>query len=135
PFGVPPFERVRPSHFRPAYDRAFAGHKAEIAAIADNPATPTFDNTIGALELSGQALTSVDDAFNVLAGAHTNDEILATERELSPLHAKHWNAIRMNAKLFARIDALFKKQDALGLTPEQARVLERYHTSYRRNGA
>jgi len=135
PFGVPPFERIRPEHFSPAFERAFAEHEAEIKAIAENSASPTFDNTIVALELSGQALSRVNDVFDALAGAHTNDALLALERELSPRTARHWNTIRMNMQLFARIDELFQKRDKLGLTGEQARVLERYHTSYRRAGA
>ena len=135
PFGVPPFERIRPEHFSPAFERAFAEHEAEVKAIAENPAPPSFDNTITALELSGQALSRVNDVFNALSGAHTNDALLAIERELSPRTAKHWNSILMNGPLFARIDALFRKCDQLGLTSEQARVLERYHTSYRRSGA
>jgi peptidyl-dipeptidase Dcp len=133
-FGVPPFADIKPEHFLPAYERAFAGHEAKVKAIADNLAAPTFENTIEALELSGLALARVDDVFNLLAGAHTNDALLALERELSPRIAKHWNAIRMNAVLFARIDTLFKNADRLALTPEQARVLERYHTSFRRSG-
>ena len=135
PFGVPPFECIRPEHFSPAFERAFAEHATEVKAIAENPAAPSFDNTIVALELSGQALSRVNDVFGALAGAHTNDALLAIERELSPRTAKHWNSILMNGPLFARIDALFRKRDQLGLTGEQARVLERYHTSYRRSGA
>ena len=135
PFGVPPFERIRPEHFSPAFERAFAAHEVEVEAIAENPAQPTFDNTIIALELSGRALARVDDVFSALAGAHTNDALLALERELSPRTAKHWNTINMNTRLFARIDALFRKCNELGLSGEQARMLERYHTSYRRSGA
>jgi peptidyl-dipeptidase Dcp len=134
-FGVPPFERILPEHFSPAFARAFSEHEAEVAAIAENPATPTFENTIAALELSGQALARADHVFNALAGAHTNDALLALERELSPRMAKHWNAIRMNASLFARIDALYRTRERLGLTDEQVRVLERYHTSFKRSGA
>jgi len=135
PFGVVPFGVIRPEHFPPAFARAFAEHEAEVKAIADNPAPASFDNTIAALELGGRTLSRVEDAFNVLAGADTNDAIMAIERELSPKMARHWNAIRMNAALFSRIDALFKRRAELQLTPEQARVLERYHTIFRRNGA
>ncbi len=135
PFGVPPFEHILPEHFSPAFERAFAEHEAEVKAIAESSAPPTFDNTIVALELSGQALSRVNDVFDALAGAHTNDALLALERELSPRTARHWNAIRMNGPLFVRIDTLFRRRDQLGLTGEQARVLERYHTSYRRAGA
>src|SRR2546423_4442752 len=91
PFGVPPFARIRPEHFRAAFARAFAEHEAEVAAIAADPAGPTFANTIEALELSGDALARVDDVFNALSGAHTNDAILEIEREIAPLTAQHWN--------------------------------------------
>ena len=77
PFGVPPFERIRPEHFSPAFERAFAEHETEVKTISENPAPPSFDNTIGALELSGQALARVNDVFDALAGAHTNDALLA----------------------------------------------------------
>jgi peptidyl-dipeptidase Dcp len=135
PFGVPPFGVIRPEHFAPAFERAFAMHDAEIRTIAENPVAPTFENTIAALELSGQALTRVTDVFDLYAGAHTNDAVLKLERELSPRRAKHWNAIHMNGLLFARIDALYGKGAQLGLTPEQARVLERYDVMFRRSGA
>ena len=95
PFGVPPFERIEPQHFPPAFARAFAAHEAEIAVIAGDPAEPSFANTIGALELSGAALTRVENVFHALAGAHTNDAILAIERELAPRQAKHWSRIPM----------------------------------------
>src|SRR5438046_1520635 len=81
PFGVPPFGLIAPEHFRPAFTEAFAAHAAEVAAIADDPADPTFANTIEALELSGQMLTRVDSVFHVLAGAHTNEAIQELERE------------------------------------------------------
>jgi peptidyl-dipeptidase Dcp len=135
PFGVPPFEHVRSEHFREAYARAFAAHDAEVAAIAADEAEPTFANTIEALELSGENLTRVDSVFHLLAGAHTNDAILAIEREISPLSAKHWNRILMDEDVFRRIEALHRKRDRLGLTSEQKRVLDRYHVAFRRAGA
>ena len=135
PFGVPPFARMRPEHFMPAYERAFAEHDAEIAAIAGNPAPPTFENTIVALENSGRLLRRVDDVFGHLVGTDSNDALLAIERDTSPRVAAHWARVRMNEALYARIDALDRTRDKLGLTGEQARVLERYHTSHRRSGA
>ena len=135
PFGVPPFGEIRPEHFKPAFARAFAEHEAEIAEIVKNSSQPTFENTIEPLELSGRALARVNDVFNLLAGADTNDALLALERELSPRLASHWNKIRMNAALFARIAALYRARERLELSPEQARVLERYHTEFWRNGA
>jgi len=135
PDGVPPFDRIKPEHFRLAYQRALAEHEAEIAAIAVDPAPASFDNTIGAMEGSGRALTRVNNVFHVLVGAHSNEALLELERELSPQIARHWNQIHTNAALFARIDALAKQADTLGLTAEQKRVLERYHITFRRAGA
>jgi len=135
PEGVPAFDRIRPEHFREAYTRALADHAAEIAAIAADPAAPSFENTIAALELSGRALNRVDNAFHILAGAHTNDALLELEREIAPQTARHWNAINTNAALFRRIDALMGDIDRLGLDAEQRRVVERYHTEFRRAGA
>src|SRR6185295_11669133 len=126
-FGVPPFGRVEPAHFRPAFAQAFAAHDAEAAAIAHDPAAPTFANTIEAFERSGEALTRVDSVFHLLAGAHTNDAIQEIEREIAPQNAKHWNAIYLNEALFRRIDALHRRCGELGLTAEQQRVLDRYH--------
>jgi peptidyl-dipeptidase Dcp len=135
PFGVPPFGRIRPEHFMPAFERAFAGHEAEVAAIAGSAETPSFDNTIVALEDAGRALQRVSEVFHHLAGTESDDEMQEIERAMAPREAAHWNKIRMNEALFKRIDALQRRRDALGLTPEQARVLERYHTSFRRQGA
>ena len=135
PDAVPPFDRIRPEHFRPAYARALAEHAAEVAAIAANPEPPSFANTIAALELGGRALARVGDVFQVLAAAHSNDALLEIEREMSPLIARHWNTINTNAPLFRRIDALMRAIDALPLDAEQKRVLERYHTGFRRAGA
>src|SRR5208282_2548797 len=85
PDEVPPFDRIKPGHFRDAYARAVADHEAEIAAITADPAPPSFDNTIAALELAGHALSRVGDVFHLLTGAHSNDALLEIEREISPL--------------------------------------------------
>ncbi len=135
PFGVPPFERIRPEHFPPAFARAFAAHEAEVAAIAADPSEPTFANTIAALETAGDDLTRVGSVFHVLAGAHTNDAILAIERELAPQEARHWNRILLDEGLFRRIDALHRRRERLGLTAEEMRVLDRYHVRFKRAGA
>ncbi|WP_293867811.1 M3 family metallopeptidase [uncultured Alsobacter sp.] len=135
PFGLPPFERIRPEHFRAAFEAAFAQHRAEIDAIANDPAEPTFANTIDALELSGETLSRVGGVFWNLAGSHTNPELQAIEREISPVAARHYSDIGMNPGLFRRIDTLFVKKDALGLNSEQARVLELTHRRFVRAGA
>ena len=84
PQGVPPFAAIVPAHFMPAFEQAFAAHNREIDAIAADPAAPTFDNTIVALERAGERLDRVSSVFHALAGAHTNDDLLAIEREISP---------------------------------------------------
>ena len=115
--------------------RAFAEHEAEVAAIAGRPEPPDFANTIAALELSGRALGRVEQVFHLLAGAHSNDALLEIERELAPQVASHWHKFHTNAELFRRIDTLMRQSETLDLTAEQKRVLERYHTSFRRAGA
>ena len=134
-FGLPPFKAIAPEHFRPAFDRALAAHRAEIDAIAAEAAAPSFANTIEALERSGQALERVSNLFYVLAGADTGDAIEEIERDIAPLLARHSDALYLNAGLFRRIEALHKRRDTLGLLPEQHRVLDRYHTRFVRAGA
>jgi len=133
PFGAPPLDRVRPEHFPAAFDQALGEHASEIEAIASDMAAPSFENTVAAMERSGRRLTQVSNVFYVLAGAHTNEAIQAIERDMAPRLARHWNEIHLNDRLFARLDALHGK--AGGLSPEQARVLERYHALFRRAGA
>jgi peptidyl-dipeptidase Dcp len=133
--GVPPFDRIAAGHFTEAYAHALAEHEAEIAAIANDPAPPTFANTIVAMELSGRALDRVGNAFHLLAGAHTNDALLEIERVIAPQIARHWNTIHTNAALFRRIDRLTHEANSLGLDAEQKRVLGRCHTDFRRAGA
>jgi peptidyl-dipeptidase Dcp len=135
PHETPPFAAIRPEHFRPAFDRAMADHMAEIEAIASCPDNPSFANTIVALERSGRKLDRIAAVFHALAGAHTSDALMAIEREMSPLLAAHRNRIHLHDGLYARIKALWDRRAELGLTAEEARVLERYHITFRRAGA
>ncbi len=135
PHETPPFAAIRPEHFRPAFDRAMAENIAEIEAVAASPDAPTFANTIAALERSGRALARVGAVFHALAGAHTNDALMAVEREMSPLLAAHRNRIHLDDRLYARIKALQDRRDFLHLSPEERRVLERYDINFRRAGA
>lgn len=135
PFETPPFAAIETGHFKPAYLHALEQHQAEVAAIAANSEAATFDNTVVALEQSGETLRRVDMVFSQLTSANTNDELQAVERELAPLVARHWNAIFLNPQLFARIDALYNERTALGLDAEALRVLERYHLDFVRSGA
>ncbi len=135
PHQAPPFDRIAPEHFRPAYDRAIAEHKAEIKRIAASSESPTFENTIVAFEQSGRLLTKVELVFFNLASSDTNDEIQAIEREMAPVLARHWNEIHLNADLFRRIDTLYEERAGLALDAESLRVLERHHLDFVRAGA
>ena len=135
PFETPPFDEIRPEHFLPAFEQAFADHSAEIAAITHDPAAPDFANTITALERSGKLLTRVSAVFYDLVSAHSNPAILEIDKEVSPRMARHWNPIMMNAVLFGRIAMLHEKRQQLGLTGEQMRLLERTYTRFHRAGA
>ncbi len=135
PFEAPPFDRIAPEHFRPAYERALAEHAAEIAAIAGDPAPPSFANTIEALENSGHLLRKVEAVFGNLAASHTSDALQEIERDMAPVLAKHWNEVYLNTALFSRIDALQAQRETLGLDAQALRVLERYHLDFVRAGA
>ena len=134
-FGMPSFAGLEPSHFAPAFAQALADHRAEVNAIAANPAAPDFDNTVGAMERSGVLLNRVSNVFFILAGADTNEALEAVERDISPLLARHNNEIYLNEALFQRFDGLQQRAGTLGLTDEQNRVLERYYTYFVRSGA
>ncbi|MGA2045993.1 MAG: M3 family metallopeptidase, partial [Roseiarcus sp.] len=135
PFEAPPFAAIRAEHFRPAFDAALERSRAETAEVADNSAAPTFANTIDALERAGAALDRVASVFFNLAGAHSDDALETIEREIAPVLSRHRSEFYQNAALFRRIDALWEARAALGLTTEQARVLERYRIGFLRNGA
>lgn len=135
PFGMPPLGGIIDADFAPAFEAALAEARANVDKVATDPAEPTFANTIEALERAEKALDRVCAVFFNLASAHTNDAIEALQRELSPRLAAHSSATMMNAKLFARVDALMDKRAELGLTAEQDRVLFLYHRMFVRAGA
>jgi peptidyl-dipeptidase Dcp len=135
PFGMPPFDRIGAEAFAPAFARALAAHKAEIAAIAGSSEAPTFQNTIAAMEGAGRMLDRVASVFFNLAGADTNEALQAIERDISPVLARHGDEIVMNAPLFARIEALFDRRQSLGLGSEELRVLELTRRNFVQAGA
>jgi peptidyl-dipeptidase Dcp len=135
PFNYPPFDKVKNEHFGPAFMEGMRQEAAEIEAIAANRAAPTFDNTIVAMERSGQLLNRVQAVFGTLTGSYTNDTLQALQKELSPKLAAHNDAIRLNPKLYARIKSLYDKRDKLKLDAESTYLLERYHTDFVRAGA
>jgi peptidyl-dipeptidase Dcp len=135
PHETPPFDTIKPEHFLPAFEQAFADHSAEIAAISHDPASPDFANTITALERSGKLLTKVSAVFYDLVSAHSNPAILEIDKEVSLRMARHWNPIMMNAVLFGRIALLHENRATLKLTAEEMRLLERTYTRFHRAGA
>ena len=135
PYQLPPFDQITDAHYAPAFERGMAEHSAEITAIAENSEPASFENTIVAMERSGQLLGRVSRVFFNLAGAHTNDAIQAVQAEMAPKLSAHQDAIALNPVLFARVDSLYQNRDALDLNPEQTRLLERYRTDFVRAGA
>ncbi|MES0882311.1 M3 family metallopeptidase [Roseibium sp. SCP14] len=135
PFELPPFDAIEPAHFEEAFDISMKEARQESDAIADQEATPTFENTIAALEKSGKQLTRVARTFFNLTGADTNEAIQKIERDIAPKLAKHSSDMLLNAKLFARISALWDQREALDLGEEEEKVLERYYKMFQRAGA
>ena len=135
PFELPPFERICPEHFPPAFDRGMADQAAEIAAVAGSGEAPDFANTIEALERSGALLRRVSRVFHNLDSSATNEALQAVDRDYAPKLAGHQTRIALDPGLFARIDALYRTRDRLALTPEQRRLLERHHLRLVRSGA
>lgn len=118
PFGIPPFDQISTEHFRPAFEAALKEDRADIDAIANDPADPDFENTIIALERSGETLTRVASVFYNLTGVASDDEMQEIERWLAPVFSDHHTETVMNAKLFARIDAIYKARETLDLDAE-----------------
>jgi peptidyl-dipeptidase Dcp len=135
PFGIPPFASIRAAHFQSAFDVAIADHKAEINKIAQNVFAPSFENTVAAFDRSGRLLSRVEKVFDNLTASETSPELQAVERDMAAPLAAHTNWIYTHADLFARIDVLYEARRALGLTPEQLRLVERIHLDFMRQGA
>ena len=135
PFGMPPFDRIRPEHFPPAFDRGMQEQIAEIAVIAGSAAAPSFADTIEALERSGRLLERVSRVFFNLDASNTDDAIEAIARDYAPRLAQHQIRIALNPALFARIADLHARSASLGLNPDQLRLVERYHLRFVRGGA
>lgn len=135
PYQYPPFDKIKNEHFAPAFTQGFKAQLQEVEAIANNPEEPTFENTLVAMEKTGQLLARVGRIFFSLAGANTNPEIQKIETDVAPRLAAHQDAIQLNPKLFARIQALHDRRDQLGLDPEAKQLLERYYTDFVRAGA
>jgi peptidyl-dipeptidase Dcp len=135
PYGLPPFQRVRPEHFDPAFTLAMQAHLAEVEAIAANPQPPDFDNTVAALDRSGRLLTRISLLFGNLAGSETSPALQAVERAMAPRFAAHESSIRLHQGLFQRVAQLHERRGSLGLDEEALRLLERIHLDFVLSGA
>ncbi len=134
-YGLPPFAAAQAEHFAPAFRQAMQSHLGEIDAIAQSAEAPSFANTIASLDRAGRLFDRVGGLFHNLTSSETSPALQAVEREMAPLLAAHDSRVYMHRALFARVDALHDKRRKLGLSDEQLRVLERYHTDFERAGA
>ena len=135
PFGVQPFDRIEDEHFMPALKKGILERRAEIDAITSNPEPPTFENTILALERSGDLASRVLYTFFNLTGTELNDTLRDLQREIRPLWSRESDAITLNDKLFERVQAVYDQKDELGLDEQDARLLELTHRRFVRAGA
>lgn len=135
PFGVPPFERIEPRHFAPAFEAAMAAQRKEIEAIVRNSEPPSFANTLEALDASGELLASVSAVFFNLSQAETNDELQKLAQEIAPRLSAFRDDIFLDERLFARVKAVWDQRQGLALEADQRALLKRVYTTFVRGGA
>ena len=135
PYGAPQFDKIKNEHYIPAFEQGIAEAKAEVDAIVANAEEPTFENTIEALEYSGQTLDRVSSIFYNLMEADTNDEMQDIAEKISPMMTEVSMYISLNEGLFSRVKAVYEKRESLGLEQDQMRLLEKTYRSFVRNGA
>lgn len=135
PYGVPDYSKIKDSDFMPAFEEGMKIKLQEVDSIANNPDAPTFENTLVALEKTGQMLGRVNRVFSVLAGANTNDKLDSVQEEVAPKLSANSDAIYLNQKLFQRIETLYNDRANLNLDPESARLLEVQYQNFVLAGA
>ncbi len=135
PFHAPPFDKIKDEDYQPAIEAGMAQEIVEIQAIADNPAPPTFENTLVAMEKTGQLLKRASAAFGAASEANTDPVLLKVRAEEAPKLAAHHDAIYLNAKLFARVSAVYNERETLKLDPESQRLLKITYDEFVHSGA
>jgi peptidyl-dipeptidase Dcp len=135
PFEVPPFDKIRIEHYKPALIRGMEEHQKEIEAIVRNQAAPDFENTIVALDQCGKLLRNVRTVFFGQNSANTSDEMQRLNREMSPLMSKHYDDINLNRDLFNKVKSVYEHQHNLNLDKEQKKLLEETYKGFIRSGA
>lgn len=135
PFGVPAFDKIKDSHFKPALEQGIKQQLAEVQQIADNAAAPGFENTLVALEKSGQLLSRVNHVLSLLTGANTNPTLQQLQEEMAPKLAEANDAIYLNPALFKRVAAIYAQRDSLPLDAESKKLLAYYYQKFELAGA
>ena len=135
PFQAPPFDKIKDSDYQPAIEAGMAQQREEVRAIADNPAAPTFENTIVALEKTGQLFNRVMQVFGGVTGANLSPELQKVQQIEAPKVAALQDAIYLDPKLFSRVEAIYKQRESLKLDPESLRLVEYYHKEFVHAGA
>jgi len=135
PYHTADFSKISNSDFAPAFEEGMKRQLEEVAQIADNPEAPTFENTLVAMEKSGQLLKRTQAVFSLLTGANTNDELQKLDEEFSPKFSAHFDAIFMNSKLFSRVEAIYNDRANLQLDPESLHLVEYYYQTFIMSGA
>lgn len=135
PYQVPDFDKIKDADFKPAIEEGMKIELTEIQKIADDTAAPTFENTMVAMEKSGQMLARVQHVFGLLTGANTNEELQKVQEEIAPKEAAHQDAIYLNAKLFKRIEQVYKDRNKVKADPESTRLIEYYYQKFVLAGA
>jgi peptidyl-dipeptidase Dcp len=135
PFQAPPFDKITDGDFKPALEEGMREQRAEVEKIAENPAPPTFENTLVALERSGQLLTRVYQVFSALSTANTNPTLQKLQEEEAPKLAAHRDAVFLDGKLFERVEAIYKQRAGLKLDPESLRLVEYDYQQFVHAGA
>lgn len=135
PFNVPPFDKIKDEHFKPAFEEALKRHNLEIDSITNNKEEPTFENTIVALENAGSLLNNVSTIFYNLNSANTNDSLQAIAQEMAPKLSAHSDEINLNAKLFHRVKFVYDNQNKFALDAEDKKLLEETYKGFVRSGA
>jgi len=134
-FDLTPFSKIKNEDFLPAITNAIVLAKKEIATITDNKEAASFENTIEALDYSGEQLDRVSSVFFNLNSAETNDEIQKIAQEVSPLLSEFSNDVSLNVDLFKKVKAVYKQKESLTLSPEQQTLLDKKYKGFSRNGA
>jgi peptidyl-dipeptidase Dcp len=135
PYGVPPFDEIKIEHFMPAYQAGMAEESAQIWAIIRNQEMPSFENTIVALDQSGELLRKVMPVFGGISSVNNNPELQALARQFSPMLSKHYDDINLNPELFKRVKAVYEQKEKLHLNVEQTKLLENTYRRFVRSGA